>query len=67
MQVTAARQDCENEYLTSRQLAGKLAMSVKWIEKHRRRIAGACRFGRAWRFNRITVEKALLTGRLMID
>jgi len=59
--------NAESDFLTSRELAAKINMSVKYVEKYRRRIAGACRFGRAWRFNRFAVEKALSTGRLVTE
>ena len=56
------------EYFTSEQLAAYLNVSVKSIIKWRdaRRLPGAVRCGRVWRFRRVEVEKRLLTGELLL-
>jgi excisionase family DNA binding protein len=57
-------QEDTTEYYTPQQLAQKLNMSLKFIEKHTqaRRIPGQTKVGRMWRYNRIAVEKRLLSG-----
>jgi len=59
----------ESEYLTPRQLAGKLNMSLKWVEKHTQghRIPGQVKIGRAWRYDWIEVQKKILSGQLLLD
>ena len=57
------------EFLTARELATKLGMSTKFIEKQtaRRRIPGATKIGRVWRYRVSDVERRLLTGNLLLD
>jgi len=59
----------EFEFFDSQGLADYLKVSVRSVEKWRmqRRIPGAVRCGRAWRFRRVDVEKRLLSGKLLLD
>ncbi len=52
------------EYFSTESLARHIEVSKKSIEKWRdeRRIPGAVRVGRVWRFRRVDVERQLLTG-----
>lgn len=54
----------EQRAYTSEELARRCGCSVKTIIKHRERIPGAFRIGRAWRFDRSTIERKLITGKL---
>jgi excisionase family DNA binding protein len=58
----------ELEYLTGKQLATKLNVSVKAVVKWTaaRRIP-ACKMGRLWRYPRIEIEKRLLSGSLLYN
>jgi len=58
----------ETEFLNSIQLANMLSVSVKAVIKWRaqRRIPGAIKCGRVWRFNRIEIRKRLLSGNLLL-
>jgi hypothetical protein len=57
----------EPEYLTAKQLAGKLNMSirsiVKWTAQHR--IPGAVKMGYHWRYSSTEISKRLLSGQLL--
>jgi len=57
-----------NDFLTPEQLASMLQVSKKFIDKHiaSRRLPGAVKIGRLWRFSRIEVEKRLVTGELLL-
>ena len=59
----------DSEYLETSQLAMMLNVSKKAIIKWREqgRLAGAVRCGRVWRFNRLAIEKRLLSGKLLLD
>lgn len=61
--------ECETEYLSPDELAKKINMSKKFIKKHiqDRRLPGMVRCGRYWRFNRIELEKKLLSGNLLLE
>jgi len=50
------------EYLTATQLAKKLNVGLRWVEKQTqaRRIPGQIKIGRYWRYRRVDVEKRLL-------
>lgn len=52
------------ELLDKTELSKMLKVSEKFIEKHTasRRIVGAIKLGRVWRYSRIEVEKRLLRG-----
>jgi excisionase family DNA binding protein len=49
---------------TTESLAERLNVSKKFIVSHRRRLPGAMKVGRIWRFDRVAVEKKLLSGNL---
>ena len=53
----------EPDLITSQELARRLSMSVKFIEKHRQRIYGAIKIGRVWRFSLSEIRARLATGR----
>jgi hypothetical protein len=53
----------EPELIDTRQLAEVLSLSKKFIETHRRRIAGAIKIGRVWRFNLQIIRSRLASGR----
>ena len=57
----------EPEYLTAKQLAEKLKMSirsiVKWTAQHR--IPGAVKMGYHWRYSSTEISKRLLSGQLL--
>ena len=59
----------EPEYLTGRQLAEKLNMSVKFIEKQTaaRRIPGAVKIGYHWRYSSTEISKRLLSGQFLLN
>lgn len=50
---------------TTESLAKRLNVSKKFIVSHRRQLPGAMKIGRIWRFNRVSIEKKLLTGTLL--
>jgi excisionase family DNA binding protein len=58
----------EAEYLTARQLAGKVNVSLKAVTKwtQARRLP-ACKMGRVWRYPAREIEKRLLSGSLLYD
>jgi hypothetical protein len=55
--------------LTPRELAFRLSMSLKWVEKQTqaRRIPGQTKIGRVWRYDWIAIEKRLVSGTLLLD
>jgi hypothetical protein len=59
----------EPEYLTGRQLAAKVNVSLKavttWTAAHR--LPGAYKMGRVWRYQWREIEKQLLSGNLLYD
>ena len=59
----------ESEFVDTPQLATMLNVSVKSIIKWRaqKRIPGAIKCGRVWRFNRIEIRKRLLSGSFLLD
>ena len=59
----------EPEFITPEELAAKINMSRKFIEKHigTRRLPGMVRIGRHWRFRRAEVEKQLSTGSFLLE
>lgn len=59
----------ESEFFTPDELASYLKVSKKFIEKHlsTRRIPGAVKIGRVWRFRRADIQKRLLSGSLLLD
>lgn len=58
----------EPEFWNTEQLARHLNVSTKAIVKWRsqRRLPGACRVGRIWRYRRKEIEKKLLSGSLLL-
>jgi hypothetical protein len=58
----------ESAYWTPAGLARHLDMSEKWVEKHTqaRRIPGQTKMGGAWRYHKAAVQKALLSGQLLL-
>ena len=54
----------QSDYLTPKELAAKVNMSLKWVVTHTqaRRIPGQTKLGRVWRYRRAEVEKRLLSG-----
>jgi hypothetical protein len=58
----------EPEYLTPRQLAGKVNVSLKAVTKWTaaRRLP-CCKMGRVWRYPVREIEKRLLSGNLLYD
>jgi hypothetical protein len=59
----------EPEYLTGKQLAEKLNVSIKAVVKWTatRRLPGACKMGRVWRYQWAAIEKKMLSGNLLYD
>ena len=57
------------EYLTPRELADKLAVSLRFIEDNTmaKKIPGQIKIGRLWRYKITEVEKALLRGTFLIE
>ena len=56
----------EPELIDTRQLATMLSVSVKFIEKHRHRIAGSMKIGGSWRFRLSDIRSRIATGRDII-
>ena len=48
--------------IDSKELASMCAVSVKWVIRHRHRIAGAQKIGSMWRFNKQIIEKRIAQG-----
>ena len=59
-----AKNPPDSDFFSPPELARKLNMSLKWVVKHTqaRRIAGQVKIGRLWRYNKIEVEKRLISG-----
>lgn len=55
--------------LTPRELAGRLNMSLKWVEKHTqdRRIPGQVKVGRVWRYAWVEVQKRIIAGKILLE
>ena len=56
------KETIESDFLNAQQLADKLGMSKKWIEKHVLQIPGRTKMGRLWRFKKSEIEKRLING-----
>jgi predicted DNA-binding transcriptional regulator AlpA len=58
----------EAEFLSAKELASKLGMSLEWIQKSTadRRIEGSHKFGRVWRYRLSDVERALLREQFLL-
>jgi hypothetical protein len=50
---------------TTESLSKRLNVSKKFIVAHRANLPGAMKIGRIWRFDKVAVEKKLLSGRLL--
>jgi excisionase family DNA binding protein len=61
--------ELKNDFFTTKELAGYLNVSVKFIIKHRNdgTIPGVVRVGRSWRFRRSEVEKRILNGVFLVN
>jgi hypothetical protein len=59
----------EPEYLTGKQLAVKLNISIKAIQAWtaKRRIPGAVKIGYHWRYSATEISKHLLSGQLLLQ
>lgn len=57
----------ENELLSTKQLADLLSVSVKFVERHRNRIAGSMQIGHMWRFNASIIRSRIATGRNILE
>ena len=59
----------KQEVMTPKDLAEKLAMSLKWVVKQTqaRRVPGQIKIGRLWRYRRAEVEKRLLAGQFLLE
>lgn len=55
--------------LTPRQLAQRLNISLKWVEKHtqERRIPGQVKVGRVWRYEWVEIEKRIVAGKILLE
>jgi len=49
-------------FYTSKELAGRLGYSVKWVEKWRSSIVGASKIGGEWRFDKAIVDARIAKG-----
>jgi predicted DNA-binding transcriptional regulator AlpA len=60
---------CEESLLTPKELAQRLSMSLKWVEKHTQehRIPGQLKVGRVWRYIWIEVQKRMISGQVLLD
>lgn len=58
----------ESAYWTPAGLATHVGMSEAWVEKYTqaRRIPGQTKMGGAWRYHKVAVERALLSGQLLL-
>jgi hypothetical protein len=58
--------EIEPELIDSAALARMCAVSVKFVEKHRRHIVGSMKIGGCWRFRVQEIRARLVTGRDII-
>ena len=60
-------QNKPSDFLTPRELADKIKMSVKWVvtQTQARRVPGQIKIGRLWRYRLTEVEKRLLAGQFL--
>lgn len=58
----------ESDFLTPQELAGKIKMSIAFVEKYTqsRRFPGMVKMGRFWRYRIADVEKQLLSGQILL-
>ncbi len=57
------------ELISPKQLADRLHISLKWVEKHTqgRRIPGQIKVGRVWRYDWMEVQKRMLSGQVLLE
>ncbi len=55
--------------ITPKQLAERLGISLKWVEKHtqERRIPGQVKVGRVWRYEWVEIQKRIITGEILLE
>jgi hypothetical protein len=58
-----------SDFISPKQLATRLSMSLKWVEKQTqaRRMPGQVKMGRVWRYHWVEVQKRMLTGQLLLE
>jgi len=56
----------EEAMLSPNDLATLLNVPPRWVEKHYRKIPGAVKVGRYWRFHRAVIERHLLSGKPLL-
>jgi len=54
----------EKTFYTTKELAVLLNMSVRWVVVHRHEIAGRCRMGRLWRFDKAIIDARRAKGKV---
>ena len=67
--MDTSNKDDLHRLLTPIELAERLGMSMRFIKRHiaDRRIPGMVKCGRVWRFDPRIIEKAILSGQLLLD
>jgi hypothetical protein len=55
--------------LTPRELANRLQISIKWVEKQtqNRRIPGQVKVGRVWRYSWVEIQRRMLSGQILLE
>ena len=55
--------------ITPKELAERLHMSIKWVEKHTQehRIPGQIKVGRLWRYEWLEVQKRIISGQVLVE
>lgn len=55
--------------LTPRELANRLHISLKWVEKQtqNRRIPGQVKVGRVWRYSWVEIQRRMLSGQILLE
>ncbi len=58
-----------SDFLTPKELAAKMNMSLKFVvtQTQARRVPGQVKVGRLWRYRRVEVEKRLLAGKFLLE
>lgn len=57
----------EPELINSKELAAMIGRSVKFVEKHRRNIAGSMKLGGRWSFRVSDIRSRIATGRDIVN
>ena len=62
-------QNKPSDFLTPRELADKLGMSLKWVtnQTQARRVPGQIKMGHSWRYKSSEVEKRLLSEQFLLE